>query len=380
MEQYDIIIVGAGPAGLCLARELASTNMKILMLDKKKSADDVQYNTSGSFINAQEWGIPHDCLHPIHETYFASAHEFIRKKGIGNIINRKRLLKFLEQEARKNKNLTIIYNAAVVDVGLSGNHVESVTYIAKKKKTVVSARLYVDCSGVSAIIGKKIGLAPAQPRVAVGCEYIVPLKTEKNTADLFIGSNFKGGYGWIFPLNEKTAVVGWGSLLPETFPHVEIYLKEMWDILRVKERCVLKPFKKDVAVFRTGMPLKKFNCGNVVIIGDTALQGNPLVGEGIRFVMDAARMAAIAMQKNNLQLYDQLWKKKYYTSYKLGFMMQKRIVSASLDDTRLDFGVRRLRNMKDTDFKRLLSGDLSYWFLFRLGWKSMLKMLWTNIF
>ena len=35
MLVYDIIIVGAGPAGLYLASELANTNLKILILDKK---------------------------------------------------------------------------------------------------------------------------------------------------------------------------------------------------------------------------------------------------------------------------------------------------------------------------------------------------------
>ena len=59
MEKYDLIIVGAGPAGLCLTKELSDSNLKILLLDKKKNAEDVQYNTSGSFINPRKWGLPY---------------------------------------------------------------------------------------------------------------------------------------------------------------------------------------------------------------------------------------------------------------------------------------------------------------------------------
>ena len=369
---YDIVIVGAGPAGLCLARELADTELKILILDKKKNAADVHYNTSGSFIDPKEWGIPNDCLHPIYETYFASKNEDVIKKGIENIINRKKLLQFLEKEAKKNKNLEIKYNTGVNNVEVFDGNIKSVSYCGEK----VTGKLFVDCSGVSAVLSRKIGLAPTDVVKAVGCEYLVPLKTEINTADLFVGSDFKGGYGWIFPMNDKEAIVGWGSLLPKTFPHVEEYLKDMWKIDRVADRCELKPLRKDVAVFRTGMPLKKFHSGNLVIIGDTALQGNPLVGEGIRFVMDASRMAANAIKKKNLDIYDEQWLKKYYVSYKLGFKMQRRIVDASKDDKRLDFAVRRLKRMKNDDFRRLLSADLDYLFLFRLGWKSMIKMLW----
>jgi len=35
MNKYDLIIIGAGPAGLTLAKELSETDLKILVLDKK---------------------------------------------------------------------------------------------------------------------------------------------------------------------------------------------------------------------------------------------------------------------------------------------------------------------------------------------------------
>mgnify|MGYP006300762217 CR=1 FL=1 len=44
METHDVIIIGAGPAGLSLASEL-SPKLKVLVLDKKRDAEDVQYNS-----------------------------------------------------------------------------------------------------------------------------------------------------------------------------------------------------------------------------------------------------------------------------------------------------------------------------------------------
>jgi len=80
MEDYDLIIVGAGPAGLCLASELSDSNLKILVLDKKKNAEDVHYNTSGSFIDPNEWNLPSDILNPINKICFFSSNAVAEKK------------------------------------------------------------------------------------------------------------------------------------------------------------------------------------------------------------------------------------------------------------------------------------------------------------
>ncbi len=98
--------------------------------------------------------------------------------------------------------------------------------------------------------------------------------------------------------------------------------------------------------------------------------------------MDASRMAAsaidIALQKNDLSLlkkYTASWKKKYYNSFLLAYHLQKRIMKASHDDKKMDFGVRRLGELSDADFTRLLSADLSWPFLLKIGGMSMVKML-----
>jgi len=64
---------------------------------------------------------------------------------------------------------------------------------------------------------------------------------ESNVVDLFMGSNFKGGYGWIFPKDSETAIVGYGTLSKECFSDVEKYLRRMWKIKKVTEKCSLKP-------------------------------------------------------------------------------------------------------------------------------------------
>lgn len=380
MEIYDIIIVGAGPAGLCLASELANSNQKILVLDKKKNAEDIQYNTSGSFIDPVKWNLPSSILNPINRVYFASKNETAIKQGKAYIINRKKLLNFFENKAKNNNNFKVEYKATITQINLNKKHIKNIIYSKNNVEKSVSAKIFVDCSGTSFILGRKIGLSPSKPIIAVGVEYLVPLKKGVNESDLFVGSNLKGGYGWIFPIDSKTTIIGYGSLSKECFSEVETRLQKMWEIDRVSERCKFKPIKKHIAVLRTGKPLNKFTENNLVIIGDSALQANPLVGEGIRFVMDSAKIAAkyikASIKNNDLNLlknYSREWRKKYYRKYKIAYMLQQKIKKYSSDDAKLDYGVKRLNNLSDNEFVKLLSGDLSYLFLFRVFLKSLLN-------
>lgn len=374
--KYDLVIIGAGPAGLTLARELKNSNLGILLLDKKKSARDVQYYSSGSFINPAEWGLPRSVLHPICSVNFSSRNKKASRRGFGYVIKREKLMSFLEEDARKNENLHIAYGATVKNAEFSSGGVKSLTYLKDGEEVKVSGKIFVDCSGISAILGKKAGLAPKNPILALGMEYLVPLKHDPHTADFFMGKNLLGGYGWVFPKDEGTAIVGVGTLLKECFPKIESMLKDMWKIDRVRSRCELKPIKKSMAGFRTGKPLKKFTWKNLLIIGDSGLQASPLAGEGIRFVMDSARMAAKWIRKVLdegdlciLHNYDKEWKKKYYRKFKLAFYIQRKLVYISRSNKLTDMGVGKLDKVSDNDFGRLLGSDVSRWFLFKLALK-----------
>ena len=161
MEQYDLIIIGAGPAGMCLGRELAGSKLKILILDKKKDAEDVAYNTSGSFINPKDWNLPDYIFHPIDRLYFSSKNQLIIKRGEGNnsIIDRKKLLSFMESDAKKNENLAIDYGIAINNIIEGKEGVSYIVYTKNDEEKRVSAKLFVDCSGIGAVLGKKLGIS-----------------------------------------------------------------------------------------------------------------------------------------------------------------------------------------------------------------------------
>ena len=65
MDKYDVIIIGAGLAGLQCARLLASRGVKVLLVDRRRTIDQ-SIRTTGIFVRRtlEDFDIPQDCLGP----------------------------------------------------------------------------------------------------------------------------------------------------------------------------------------------------------------------------------------------------------------------------------------------------------------------------
>ena len=65
MENYDVIVVGAGLAGLQTARLLAERGFRILLVDRKPALDQ-SIHTTGIFVRRtlEDFALPEDCLGP----------------------------------------------------------------------------------------------------------------------------------------------------------------------------------------------------------------------------------------------------------------------------------------------------------------------------
>src|SRR5436190_23147662 len=80
MDRYDVVIIGAGLAGLQTARLLAERGLHVLLVDRK-SALDQEIHTTGIFVRRtlEDFALPDDCLGPPvrHVRLYSPARRFM---------------------------------------------------------------------------------------------------------------------------------------------------------------------------------------------------------------------------------------------------------------------------------------------------------------
>lgn len=381
-QPYDLIIVGAGPAGLTLAHELAPTKKRILLIDKKKNHADLQYRTSGSFLDLKQWNIPAKTYQNVtHASMSTRNHSYTKPLKKGVVIVREKLLELLEKRATAHKNVTLLYSAPVVGVkkDRDGN-VQHITYKKGEQYIHAQAFIYADCSGLAHVIAKHVGLSTSKRKKAVGAETLVTLKKQSTHAEFLYGDPFQGGYGWFFPLPGKKAIVGCGTLIKEKFPTIRRMQKQLLAIPHIHKQCKKIPTKMEIATIDTGKPLKELHKGNVLILGDSALHANPFAGEGVRFCMESARICANTVKQaleeqdlKRLKDYTRTWKKTYAKQYRLSYLGQRLIDRCSRRPQAIEWLVRRSERLSVEEITDLIAAKFTWRFYLLLLWRFLFK-------
>jgi digeranylgeranylglycerophospholipid reductase len=377
-QPYDLVVAGAGPAGLTLAWKASERGLRVLVFDRKKHAGHVAYTTSASYIDLERWGLPDEISHPISKLHFASPGASFERSTKACVLRRRQLLAEIEKRCL----------AGGVDIryGTYARHVDvedgSVRRVHLSDDSTVEGVVYADGSGLGNVFNRVLTVNRGPATRALGYEVIVPLKAEPETVDLYLGGILKGGYGWVFPIDGEHAIVGVGTLRPEDFPRIRALLDAFLRVPRVSERAGNEPLESHGGVFQTGMPLKEFHRANLVLVGDVAFQGNPAAGEGIRFVMDAAEMAsraiAEAVQSRDLGLlagYSREWGKRYFALFRANFILQRSLVWLTGRTRLLDFAVRKGATASDETVVTLITGGASGAFLLRKLGRVLYKSL-----
>jgi len=382
MKTYDVIIAGAGLAGLAIAKELSGSGLSVLVLDKKSRASHVAYHSSGTFMDPSAYNIPAEFFHPINEIEFSSKNETCLKKVENcSVLDRRKLYAWMENEALKDTNIKLRLGCRIKSIKTGWGKVSGITYSDKGREVLARAKVYIDCTGLPALFGRKSGLTPEKCVMAPGVEHLVPLKANAHRAYLFVGGGLAGGYGWVFPKSAETSIAGAGFIRHEKFSLLEKAFEEMWKKKHLSEICRRRTFEKNFAALRTGKPLTRFTKGNLMIVGAAALQPHPLIGEGIRFVLDAALEAALCVKQafktgdmNEIHKYGRQWKKKYLKQFRFSYFMQKVLKQATMSDWILDRGVKVMRSCNEYQFRRVISADISLSFMIFITVEAWLKL------
>lgn len=315
---YDVVVVGAGPAGSTAAKNLAEHGVQVLLVDKEKFPRDKpcggglptrvikQFPYLEHVVNSVSYG---SVTHSSSQKYEVKV---LRDTPLLAMVLRKKfdydLVKIAEKKGAKFKD-----NATVVDCTVSDDKV-TITFADESS---IDAQMVLGCDGVRSLIAQKLQLAHENSKKCICLMHEQSMKdsdltkyfTDKRLVHLFIKAQGIAGYGWIFPkknhinigMGEFESAVDTSKSRPSLKDTYEDYISFL------KEKKMLPP-TYTVGDIKGGTlpiyPLQKTFSSRALLCGDAAGFINPITGEGIYYAMCSGEIAAStvleALQKNDL--------------------------------------------------------------------------------
>lgn len=393
METYDVILVGAGPAGGSCARELSKLGHSVLLIERSNKIGIPNFSTGGTPNETiKVFDLPKnvtDC--PWNSLLIASRNEraeFLYGKTMGYILNYMLLKQYLAKQARKN-GAEVITGANVDDAIINNGFISGVKFSKDGINREAFAKVIVDASGGRALLSQKLGLIKGNKNfLAVGVEYHMKnVKLErKGRMETYIGSShIHGGYAWIFPSGATTAKVGLGLLIPvKPKPDMLSLLKKFAETNPQTEKAIQTDLHSG-SLFANG-GIKNHVLNGFIAIGDAAVQINPIAGEGIRHALYSGRFAAETIDSaledgdtssRNLQPYNEKWGRYVGNKWKVSYWLQK-LMYGLRDDKIVDEFIKKL---SEYDPQEIFEVAFNYRFdLMKKGLPSFMKIISSRAF
>ncbi len=307
-EEYDVVVIGAGPGGSVAARELAKRGRSVLLLEKREK---IGYpvrcgEASTNLSDLESYGpIDEDCIETIINGIYiygpAGVNIEVPKPGMGLMLNREKFDPLLAHLAENDgvELVTLARAESVSDVmGKEPNGYRTVRVVEGLGDAVrtseVRAKMVISAEGVEARIGRSLGLkclqAPTMTCTGVDIQ-VEGLLTKPDYLTFWQGHDFiNDGYIWSFP-KQKSNVTNFGAGFLFGGKHEKNILETTQEWLDK-----LFPGSKVNKVVGGLVPvsstLKSYILDRFALVGDAAHHTNPLTGGGIAAAMRAGRYCA----------------------------------------------------------------------------------------
>lgn len=297
-NNYDVIVVGAGPAGSTAARFAAMNGASTLLLEKDR-----------------EIGVPVRCAEGVSAKGLLRMVDRIDPRWVATTIHGFRLVApdGTPVEARWNESGYVLHRqifdydlarmaadqgadvytrAYVYDLLREGDTVRGVRVRIGRNNYDIHAKIVIGADGVESRVGRWAGLrtftAMCDMESCVQAT-VGGLNIENDICEfIFSSKRAPGGYVWIFPKGNGTANVGLGisgsySGQRSALSYLQAFLHDHF------------PDKPILSMFCGGVPcdktLKEITANGLMLVGDAAHQVNPISGGGIVSGMYAGMLA-----------------------------------------------------------------------------------------
>ena len=380
-HEYDLIVVGAGPAGSSAAYAAAKNGIKVALLEKEENVAHTVRTSGVTWIDyAREFGIPEDCYNPIKTYNFCSPNNKVSisgDKAKAAVLDVRKTYRFLAEQA-KNNGAEIFVNTNVTEVITENGKVVGVKASSSNGEMIFRANMVIDASGFQSVVSKSLGLVKQWKRFGVGAEYEAEVEhVNSDTWWLMVGQMYSpAGYAWIFPLGKNLARIGVGIGKPESDMDPTERLDDMIEkgVGPIKDLGKITKKEFHYGLIPNEGLSRKTVYDNLILVGDTAGMANPLVLEGIRYAIKYGRVAGDIASKaiksgdtseKALEHYESIWKREVDSKIKSAHKVQARWLELSDDDW--DREIEMISNLTADEFLDFIRADFTISKIVRLA-------------
>ena len=346
---FDVVVVGGGPAGSSAAHMAAKNGCTVALIEKEKEIAQTVRTSGVTWISdIKKFGIPEECYNPIKKFSFCSPKNSVKISGEiakAAVLDVRKTYRFLANRA-KTSGSELFTSTNVTEV-LKDDTGKCVGVIAKSdgKQIQFNSKVVIDASGFVSVIAKELGYVTQWKKFGAGAEFEV--KTEKLEHDnwwLMVGQEYSpAGYAWIFPTSKDTARIGVGIGKPDSDVDPTVRLNELLEkkLGPIKDLGNIEKIEFHYGLIPNDGVSRKTVYDNLILVGDSAGQANPLVLEGIRYAIRfgevAGQVAADAIKNGDttevsLSPYEKEWKRAIESKINSAGKVQNRWVGLTDDE------------------------------------------------
>ncbi|MDZ7292690.1 MAG: NAD(P)/FAD-dependent oxidoreductase [candidate division KSB1 bacterium] len=397
---YDVLVAGAGPAGLSAAGTAARAGLRVALFERSKEIGYPVHTSGGSWIaELRRLGVPDRFMHPIRTGKFlapAATATFSYPEPVNCVLEVRGLYQYLAAQAAEAG--AEVFPACLVERAILKN--DHPIGLIVRPRGEFFAPVIIDATGIAGVLAQQMNLRGPISRYGLGAEqdFYLPDWPADTVALLFGSLAGPAGYGWIFPHGGGRVRIGIGVLRPDTAFDPRALLEH----LLARGEIAGCQIKRHAALeFHLGTipavpPLVKTSTTGLLVVGDAGGLISTLLGEGIRFALDIGRMAGeVAVEAHRagrfdsefLGRFDDRWRRRYGRLFAWVWVINQHL--AQYDDSAWNEKIALLSQFPAEAVAALLKGDWSappllaqFWHhrhqFSRTMWRYFQKNIWKK--
>ncbi|MEW5759895.1 MAG: NAD(P)/FAD-dependent oxidoreductase [Candidatus Thermoplasmatota archaeon] len=372
---YDVVVVGAGPAGSMAAKYAAIDGAKVLLIEKRQEiGSPVRCGEGIAKSSLSELEIKPDRKWIANEVrgarIFSPSGKFVvlsekyAGSEVGYVIDRDVFDKALAKEACI-AGADIMVKTSAINVIKDDSGIKGIVAKHMGENFEIKAKVVIAADGFESQVARWAGintsLKPSD--VEVCFEYtMVNIDCKSDYNDFYLGSYAPGGYIWVFPKGKDIANVGIGVALSKIKEKAEPKKRLDKFISERKELRKGQAIREIAGGVSTCAPIDQTVMNGFMVVGDAARLIDPLTGGGIANACISGKIAGTVSakavkekkyDKTFLNEYDKKWRERLEFELYRNWIVKEKLIK--MDDESLNKIVSAIR---EYDIEKITAVEL----------------------